>query len=334
MLRLILIATVIAIASFPVRADDFYAGKTITIVTSTGPGGSYDLIARLVANHMPRHVPGAPTMIVQNMPGAGHVLATNYMYAIAPKDGTAIATVDNIIPLHQMLEGQGVHYDAAKFNWLGSTGPENSVAFVWGATGIKSVDDAKKRQVILGATGAGSSTIIYASIMNNLLGTKFKIVTGYKSASEVYLAVQKGELEATTGSYSSLITKYQDWLENKKINIIAQMGLEREKDLADVPLLTELAKTDEAKQIMKLFSSPLALGQPYLAPPGVPADRVGLLRIALAATFKDPAFIANAEKAKFELEPTGADEVTKIVNETTHTPADIIEQAKVAMTEK
>jgi tripartite-type tricarboxylate transporter receptor subunit TctC len=334
MLRLILIAAIAALAALPARAEDFYAGKTVTVITSTGPGGSYDLIARLVATHMPRHLPGAPTMIVQNMPGAGHVLATNYMYAIAPKDGTAIATVDNIIPLHQMLEGQGVHYDAAKFNWLGSTGPENSVAFVWAASGIKSVDDAKKREVILGATGAGSSTIICASIMNNLLGTRFKIVTGYKSSSEVYLAVQKGEIESTTGSYSSLTTKYQDWLDNKKINIIAQMGLERESDLADVPLLTELAKNEDAKQIMKLFSSPLALGQPYLAPPGLPADRVALLRTALAATFKDPAFVADAAKAKFEIESTDADVVTKIVNDTTHTPADIIDKAKVAMTEK
>ena len=332
MLRPILIAGVAMLTAFPVYADDFYAGKTVTIVTSTGPGGSYDLMARLVAAHMPSHLPGAPTMIVQNMPGAGHVLATNYMYAIAPKDGTAIATVDNIIPLHQMLEGQGVHYDAGKFNWLGSTGPENSVAFTWAASGIKTVDDAKKREVILGATGAGSSTIIYATIMNNLLGTKFKIVTGYKSASEVYLAIQKGELESTTGSYSSLTTKYQDWLSNKSINIIAQMGLERETDLADVPLLTELAKTDEAKQIMKLFSSPLALGQPYLAPPDVPANRVALLRTALAATFKDSAFIADAKKAKFDVEPTSADEVTKIVNETTHTPAEVIARAKVAMT--
>jgi tripartite-type tricarboxylate transporter receptor subunit TctC len=332
MLRLILIIAIAGFAVSPARADDFYAGKTITVITSTGPGGSYDLIARLVATHMPRHLPGTPTIIVQNMPGAGHVLATNYMYAIAPKDGTAIATVDNIIPLHQMLEGQGVHYDAAKFNWLGSTGPENSVAFVWASTGIKSVDDAKKREVILGATGAGSSTIIYASIMNNLLGTKFKIVTGYKSASEVYLAVQKGEIEATTGSYSSLVTKYQDWLENKKINVIAQMGLKRKKELADVPLLTELAETDETKQIMKLFSSPLALGQPYLAPPGVPPDRVALLRTALAATFKDRAFVVDAAKAKFEVESANADEVTKIVDETTHTPADIIAKAKVAMT--
>jgi tripartite-type tricarboxylate transporter receptor subunit TctC len=332
MLRLILIAGVAMLTAFPVYADDFYAGKTVTIVTSTGPGGSYDLVARMVATHMPRHLTGNPTMIVQNMPGAGHVLATNYMYAIAPKDGTAIATVDNIIPLHQMLEGKGVHYDAGKFNWIGSTGPENSVAFVWAATGIKTVDDAKKREVILGATGAGSSTIIYATIMNNLLGTRFKIVTGYKSSNEVFLAVEKGELESSTGSYSSLVTKYQGWLAGKKINIIAQMGYEREKDLLDVPLLTELAKTDEARQIMKLNSSPLALGQPYLAPPGLPAERVAQLRAAFAATLTDKAFLADADKAHFEIEPTSGEDVAKIVNETTHTPAEVIARAKVAMT--
>lgn len=335
MLRLVTFITAAALASVPaLAADSFYAGKTVTIITSTGPGGSYDLVARLVAKHMPGHLPGAPTMIVQNMPGGGHVVATNYMFSIAPKDGTTIATVDNIIPLHQMLEGKGVHYDAGKFNWLGSTGPENSVAFVWAATGIKTVADAKKRDVILGATGAGSSTIIYASIMNNLLGTRFKIVTGYKSANEVYLAVQKGELQATTGSYASLVTKHQNWLKEKKIAVIAQMGLTRAKALPDVPLLTELATTDDAREIMKLFSSPLALGQPYLAPPGLNAERVKTLRAALAATLNDPAFVADAAKAKFEVEPMTGAEVAKIVDETTHTPPKVIERAKVAMTAK
>lgn len=332
MLRLIPIAAITALAAFPACADTFYAGKTITIVTSTGPGGSYDLVARMVASHMPRHLPGNPTMIVQNMPGAGHVLATNYMYAIAPKDGTAIATVDNIIPLHQMLEGRGVHYDAGKFNWIGSTGPENSVAFVWHTAGVKTIDDVKKREVVLGATGAGSSTIIYATIMNNLLGTKFKIVTGYKSSNDVFLAMERGELEASTGSYSSIVTKYRDWLTGKKVAFVAQMGFEREKDLPDVPLLTELAKTDDARRIMKLNSSPLALGQPYLAPPGLPMERVALLRDAFAATLKDPVFLADAAKVHFDVDPMSGEDVAKIVNETTHTPPDVIAKAKVAMT--
>jgi tripartite-type tricarboxylate transporter receptor subunit TctC len=332
MLRLVIVAAVALLAATSASAEPFYAGKTITIVTSTGPGGSYDLVARMVAAHMPSHIPGNPTMTVENMPGAGHVLATNYMYNLAPKDGTVIATVDNIIPLHQVIDGRGVRYDAGKFNWIGSTGPDNSVAFVWSAAGIKTIDDARKRDVILGATGAGSSTIVYATIMNNLLGTRFKIVTGYRSSAEVFLAMQRGELESSTGSFASIQTGYRDWLTEKKVAFIAQMGLKRNKDLADVPLLTELARTDEQREIMKLNSSPLALGEVYLAPPGLPPDRVRLLRDAYAATLRDPAFLADAAKAHFSIDPMSGDAVSKIVDDTVHTPPGIVEKAKIAMT--
>src|SRR5688572_300443 len=179
MVRLILLSVAATLAALPARAFDF-SGKTITIIVSTGTGGSYTNIAQAFSRNMPRYLPGKPNMIVKNMPGAGNVLATNFMYNIAPKDGTTIATVNNSIPLHQVLDGKGVKYDAVKFNWLGSTGTYNSVAYVWHTAGIKSFKDVTEREVILGGTGVGSSVVIYPIVMNNLLGAKFKIVLGYK----------------------------------------------------------------------------------------------------------------------------------------------------------
>jgi tripartite-type tricarboxylate transporter receptor subunit TctC len=330
--RISIAALIISLWSGAYASQPFYAGKTVTIVTSTGPGGSYDLIARLVAIHMPSHIEGHPTIVVQNMPGAGHVLAANYMYNVAPKDGSTIATVDNIIPLHQVLDPRGVHYDASKFNWIGSTGAENAVAFAWRTSGIATVDDAKKREVLLGATGAGSSTIIFAALMNNLLGAHFKMITGYKSSNEVYLAIQKGEIESSSGSYAGLVTSYPDWLRDKKISILVQMGLTRDKRLSDVPLLSELATSQDARKIINLNSEPLALGQIYLAPPDVPRDRLEILRSAFAATLHDPAFLSDAAKARFEIDPTTGRDVARIVDDTTHTPSDILAKAKVAMT--
>jgi tripartite-type tricarboxylate transporter receptor subunit TctC len=330
MFHLIAIASVALLSAFPAYAQNFYAGKTVTIITSTGPGGTYDLIARLAATYMPRYLPGAPTMIVQNMPGAGHVLATNYMYSIAPKDGTAIATVNSSIPLNQALGGQGVRYDAGKFNWIGSTGSENSVVYVWAATGVKTMDDAKKRQVILGATGADSSSIMYAMLMNNLIGTKFKTVIGYKSLAELLVAITKGEVEASTNGYSA-IARYQDWRSAKKVNFIAQIGYERDKHISDVPLLTELVSNDDDREIMRLSSSPSALGQIYLAPPGVPSDRIKMLREAFSAALKDSAFLAETKKADLNIEqPISGEELAKLVNEITQAPSGIIEKTKTA----
>ena len=180
--------------------EDFYKGKTVTIVTSTGVGGPFDLTARALAKHMPKYLPGRPTMIVRNMPGGGNVLATNYMYTQAPKDGTALATVNNIIPLHQVLDGRGVRFDARKFNWLGSTGGSNLFTWVWHTAGFKTMDDVMQRELITGATGAGSGTFIYPNAMNMILGTKHKIVMGYSSTAELDLAMERGEVQARAGA--------------------------------------------------------------------------------------------------------------------------------------
>jgi tripartite-type tricarboxylate transporter receptor subunit TctC len=331
MIRCIVIAVLALLAAMPAHAQSFYEGKTITVVTSTGVGGTYDVTARLIARHMPRFIPGKPTMAVQNMPGGGNVLATNYMYTIAPKDGTSIATVHNAMPVHQALGGQGVRFDAGKFEWLGSTGPENEVILVWHTTGIRTLDEVKKREVILGGTGAGSGIVILPRVMNALLGTKFKIVTGYKSSEDINIALQRGEVEARAFSLVSITAQRADWLRDKKITILAQAGARRAREIPDVPLVTELARNEEDRQVFKLISAAQALGRPFLAPPGVPADRLAILREAFAATLNDKAFQAEAEKLQLDIDAMSAEAVTQLVRETVNAPASVVAKAKAAI---
>jgi len=315
----------------PASDTGFFKGKTITLITSTGVGGTYDVVARLVARHMPRHIPGNPTMIVENMPGGGNVLATNYMYNIAARDGTAIATIHSAMPLQQVLNSGGIRYDSDKFNWLGSTGPQNEVILVWHTAGITDIAQAQERQVVLGGTGAGAGIVLLPIVVNRLLGTEFKIVTGYRTSEDVNLGMERGEVQARAFSIGSIESQHPDWITEHKVTVLLQAGVRRDKALPNVPLLTELAKTDEQRQIFKLISSSPALGQPYVAPPGVPADRLAILRHAFAATLKDPAFLADTAKIRFAIEPMSADEVAQIVHDTVTTPPDIVAKAKSAM---
>jgi tripartite-type tricarboxylate transporter receptor subunit TctC len=331
MIRCIVAAVLALPLASPAHAQSFYEGKTITIVTSTGVGGTYDVTARLISRHLGRYIPGRPNIVVQNMPGGGNVLATNFMYSIAPKDGTSIATVHNAMPLHQVLSGQGVRFDAAKFEWIGSSGPENEVVFTWHTSNVRTLDDARKREVILGGTGAGSGIVIIPRLMNALLGTRFKIVTGYKSSEDVNIALQRGEVEARAFSLISITAQRADWLRDKKINILAQVGAKRAHEIPDIALVTELARTDEHRRIFKLMSAASGLGRPYLAPPGVPADRLAILRSAFEATMKDKTFLAEADKLNLDVDPISAADVTQLVLDTVSAPPDIVAKAKAAI---
>ena len=311
------------------HADEFYKGKTISIITSTGAGGPYDLAARALARHMPRHIPGAPSMVVRNMPGGGHTLAANFMAIQAPRDGTTIATISNTIPLHQVVDGKGVRYDARTFNWIGSLGISSLITVAWSTAGIRTIEDAMSREVITGATGAGSGTWLYPNAMNQLLGTRFKIVTGYTSSAEVDLAMQRGEIAARSGgSYIGYVQERPDWLREKKVNILVQIGAERDKDLADVPLMHELAKSDEARRLLNLVSSPVKVGRPYLAPPDVPAERVALLRRGFDALMKDDAFLAEAKSLALEIAPMSGDKLAAVIEETVNVPAGLLTQVR------
>lgn len=329
MIRFAFLAAV-ALTAMPVMAADF-KGKTVTIITSTGAGGTYDISARAIARHMPKYLPGQPAMIVQNMPGGGNVLATNHMYNVAAKDGTVIATLHNAMPLHQAIGGQGVRFDAAKFNWLGSLGPENSAFYVWHTTGIKRFEELRSREVVIGGTGAGSGIVIFPKAMNQLLGTKLKIVIGYKSSDEVNIALERGEVQGRTSGLASVFSTNLDWVQGRKINFLAQIGARRDKRLPDVPLWTEFANSDADRQVLNLIASPTSLGKPFTAPPGVPADTVAALRKAFAATMNDKGFRADMEKQKIEIDPMSAREVIDLVKGTVGSTASAIAQAKAAM---
>jgi tripartite-type tricarboxylate transporter receptor subunit TctC len=332
--RLALMLAVLPFLSGPAATQtpaEFYKGKTISLITSTGVGGTYDMVARIVAHYMPRYIPGNPTIIVQNMPGGGNVLATNYMFNLAPKDGTAIATIHSAMPLQQVLDAGGVRYDADKFNWLGSTGAQNEVILVWYTAGIKTLQEATEKQIVLGGTGAGAGIVILPTVMNNLLGTKFKIVTGYRTSEDVNLGMKRGEVQARAFGFDSITSQHPEWITEHKVNFLVQSGARRDKRLADVPLVTEFAKNDEQRQVFQLFSSAPALGQPYVAPPGLPVDRLDVLRKAFAATLSDKDFLAEAEKIRFTIDAMSADEVAETVRQTTHAPADIVAKAKAAI---
>ncbi len=310
-------------------ADDFYRDKTISIIVSTGSGGSYDGAARSLARYMPQYIPGAPVIVVKNMPGGGHTLATNFVVNNSPPDGLTIGNIGNSIPMHQMVDGRGVRFDVAKFQWLGSIGLSNLTIAFWRDSGLTSIDDAFKREIVMGATGAGSGTFLYPNAMNKLLGTKFKIVTGYRTGAEVDLALQRGEVQGRGGvSYSNVVQLHPDLVRAGKFLFVAQIGLERDRAMPDAPLITELARDDEARQVLRFISTPVKLGRPYFVAPGVPADRVSILRKAFEATMENKAFLAEGDKQALDIQPVGWSEVEKVVLEMVGTPPSVVAKTR------
>ena len=325
-------------AAVPAQAQsaaEFYKGRQMSMIISTGPGGGYDINGRLIARHMPRHLPGAPTIVARNMPGAGHVRAANFMAVQAPKDGSHVATIAQSFVLHQVIDGKGAEYDAAKFAWLGSSEVTNSTIYVWSATGVKSLDDAKKQEVLLGATGVGSGTTQYPALLNNILGTKFRIVPGYGTGGEINLAMERGEVHGRAGNnFNSVAATNGDWLRDKKITFLVQIGLEKEKNYPDVPMFTEFGRNDTEKQILKLFAAVVDIGRPLLTTPGVPEDRVAALRKAFDETMKDAEFLAEAKKAKLDIAPTEGAKLQKIVADIIATPKSVVDAANAAADDK
>ena len=312
-------------------ALDFFKGKTITIVTSTGPGGGYDLNARLIARFMPRYIPGVASVVVQNMPGGGNLRAANYMFEVAPKDGTIIGVVENGIPLKQVLEPTNMRFDVARFNWLGSTGGHNEAIMALSSSGVQTIDDLRNKEVVLGGTGASSTLVMYPAAMNNVLGTKFKIVTGYTSSTEIYLAMDRSEVVARSGTIASLYNWHSDWVALGKIKILTQIGLRPDATMPGIPLMMDLATKEDDKRVLGLISSPAALGNPYYAPPGVPADRLALLSTALASTLKDPDFLKEAEKIQAEIAPMSGPDVARIIDNVVGASNAVVERARLAI---
>ena len=311
---------------------EFYNGKQMTLIVSAGSSGAYTQTARIIAKYFTTYIPGNPNFIVKNMPGAGHVLATNFMYNQAPRDGSFIATVGSAIPLHQTLGGQGVRYDSRLFNWLGTTGISNQMGLAWHSSGVRSIADAKRVELMTGATGAGAGTAIFPTVLNSVIGTRFKLVIGYARNSDIDLALERGEVASHHSySFSSLQRSHPDWLKQGKVNFLYQVGTDMRSGVAGVPLMTDLAENDEQRQILQLMTIPSVLGRLYLAPPDVPQERLAALRAAFDAAVADPAFIAESDKQGLDLFPLNGSQVAALVQSLVDTPPLIIDKAKAAM---
>lgn len=308
---------------------EFYRGKTVNVLIGVGVGGEYDLQARLVARHIGKHIPGNPAVVPQNMTGAGGLRMANYLYTVAARDGTSIGMIANAFPALQAAGLPGVQFDAGKMQWLGTIAPVVETMAVWHTTGVRSIEDVRKRETIAGASGRGAITYTYPALMNELLGTRFKIVTGYPGGNQINLAMERGEVEARNNTWSSWKATKAAWLAEKKIVVIAQAG-PKAPDL-DAPSLEDLARNAEDRQLIALVMSGARLGRPFATNAGVPAERVAALRAAFAATMQDPEFLAEAKTLGFEVNPVLGEAMQKIVEEVLATPKSIAARAKALL---
>ncbi len=308
--------------------EDFYKGRTINLYIGYSVGGAYDVYARQIARYLGSHIPGNPTVVPQNMEGAGSLRAANYIYSRAPKDGTAIATFARGAAFFPLMGLQGATFDAPKLNWLGSANNETSLCVSWATTGIKTIDDLRTREMTAGGTGPSDDTVQFVKVINGTVGTKMRPVTGYPGGGDVLLAMERGEVQGRCGwSYSSLLSTRASWIADKKINILLQLGLHKHPDLPDVPLVMDLPMPDENKDILRLVFARQVMGRPYAVPPGIPADRLAALRKAFSETMKDPAFLADAEKAQLELNPVSGEDVQKLVTDIYRISPDVARKA-------
>jgi tripartite-type tricarboxylate transporter receptor subunit TctC len=314
------------------RADsveDFYRGKTVTLIVGYSPGGGYDTTARILAPYLKKYLPGNPNIVVQNMDGAGSLKSANYLYGVAPKDGSAIATFSRGIAMEPLIGTSGTQYDATKMTWLGSTTNEYSVFVLWNTAPVKTWNDMLKTEFTVGGEGAGSDSDIYAMLLKNLFGAKLKLVSGYPGSAEIMLALERGELDGRAAfSWSSLKSSKPDWIRDKKINYPVQLNTVRNPDLPDVPMLQDMAGNDRQRQIVNLVLSRQVMGRPFAAPPGIPEERKQALRKAFDDAVKDPDFLVEAKQRKMDVNPVNGAEVEKLVAELYRTPADVIAEMK------
>ncbi len=308
--------------------EQFYKGKTLDVVIGYPPGGSNDVFARFLSRYLGRYIPGNPNIITRNMPGGGSLLAANYMYSIAPKDGTVIAITSPTIPLDARLGNPAAKYEPEKFNWIGRTGTAANPVMIWNTQPFKSYKDALTQEITLSATGAGSTVSVYPTVANNVLKTKFKLVMGYKGSGEAMLAMERGETAGHSTAWEALKTQHPDWITDKKVNIILQFALERHPEMRDVPTAIEVAETEEQKSILRAVLNATEIGKPFFTTPGVPAERVEALRRAFDKMVQDPEFKAEFAKARVELNPRSGEQLQKLVEELVRLPPELMAKVK------
>jgi len=329
----LLAATLVAganLQAFAQTPEQFYKGKQIELAIGYPPAGSNDVYARLLARHLGKHIPGNPTVVPQNRPGAGSFLALGYVYNVAPKDGTVIAIGAPTAPLDEKLGSQGVRFKTAEFNWIGRIDSLINIVFLWNTSPVKSVADAQRIEAKLSGTGVGSTVSIYPTVMNNVLGTKFKLIMGYKGSNDAQLAVERGEVEGHSTSWTAVKVAHPTWRPEKTINIIVQFALKKHPELPEVPTVVELARNDEERQILRAVMNATEIGTAFFTAPSVPSDRVETLRHAFDATMKDPEFLAEAQRTKLTIGPLPGEELQKLVSEVSALSPALLEKVRAA----
>jgi tripartite-type tricarboxylate transporter receptor subunit TctC len=330
--------TVLAFVVSLAHADDvasFYRGKEIRFIVGSAPGGTYDLVARAVARHMGAHVPGNPSIIVQNQPAASGLVMTNQLYALGPKDGTVIGVPLNGIPAAPLLKPNFAHYDAGRLIWLGSTTREPYVAYVWHTAPVQSLAQLLTQPLVVGATTPGSTMVDFPQLTNAVLGTQFKIVPGYGSTPLMNEAMERGETQGVAAlGWEAVKAQLSHFLADKEVKVIAQFGLQRSALLPDVPLVIDLAKSPGDRQALAMLFSRTDIGRPLFLPPDVPGDRVDALRRAFDATMKDAGFLADAKQIGLDIDPLTGEQVQKLVADLATTPPAMVARVRAALNEQ
>ena len=310
--------------------EEFYSKNKLTILIDSAPGGGYDTYGRLLARFYGAHVPGHPAVVVQNMPGAGGLTAVNWLTQVAPRDGSVILIMSRSIPLAPLMGIPGARFDPLELSWIGSMNRENIIAFSWHTTNIKSIDDLRKRQTNVGVTGTTADSALFTRLLNNLAGTRLNIIPGYPGSDAINLAIERGENDIATGSWSSIRGRKSDWLRDKKINVLVQFSLAARPDLPGVPIALDLVSDPESKAIFEFFLAPQEMGRPLAAPPGIPAERLQALQSAFSATMADPQLIRAAESIDADVDPISGDQMRTILKRLYGMSPGLIEKAKQA----
>ena len=330
-----LLSAFYVILAVPAGAQDdvaaFYRGKQLRMIVGSAVGGGYDLFARIVARHIVHHIPGSPGIIVQNQPAAGGVVMTNQLYGQGPKDGTVIGVPINGLPTAPLLQS-GTQFDPERLIWLGSTNREAYVAFVWHTVPVTRIAELTSKEVVVGATTPGTTMVDFPLLVNDVLGLKFKVVRGYQGTPQINLAIERGEVEGMGGlGWASVKAQTPHWISERKIKVLAQYGLKRHSELSDVPTMLELAKSDADRQAMTMLFARTEYGRPYFLPPDVPVERVAALRRAFDGTMKDPAFVAEAAKLQFDVDPLTGEQVQVLVAQLAATPREVVARVRAAL---
>jgi tripartite-type tricarboxylate transporter receptor subunit TctC len=314
-------------AAPPTAAEPFFAGKQIRLITHVGPASGYSVWAHLVAAYLGRHIPGSPSIVVQNMPGGGGLKAVNYLYAVAPSNGLELGAVNRLVPTMSLLGTAGASFDSRQFGWLGSPASESNICVVTRTSPVRTIDDLFNKEVIVGTDGVGSGLHIFPTALNAVLGTKFKIIDGYKDSGEVLLAMDRGEIHGACQSVETLLHSRADALRSGEWRAILQGGLARNPDFPDVPFVIDYAKTTAQKQVLQFLYASQSFGRPYLAPPGLPPERLVALRAAFDDSMRDPDFLADAARQQLKVSPTSGAEMDRMIADLAAIPKDVIANA-------